>query len=444
MKIAILTPEYLEHGGGIATYYRHLASALTSQGVQVRVAAGSHFVDPAYAGVRMIDGVQVSHMQLEGFDEWRRKFAHLNPMPVLRDALAAAWAKWAQCEAEFEGYVVEHCDFGLSFIPAMLNGGGPHIMQMHGSMGQIGLYERISGTECDAATALGIEAAFGACAVSVQTYSDMNAGYWREATGRAVEVLLPAWAPPPQGGPVEATADIVVAGRLQSWKGPHILCEALRLLGPKAPKVRWYGRDMPFGHGEGRTSKYLERTYPEIWGSRFERLDPVSPAQLAELQRQALLCLVPSTWDVFNFTVVEAMASERPVICSASAGASSLIVDGSTGFVYGENSPAALAAAIERALACSPQALTRIGRDARDVVVRALDPVKVARERIARYEAAAASTAAPPEPAEWVRALARPRDGEAGDDAFDFLNFHPMKSLMRYAARRTLGKLHKP
>ena len=41
MRILILTPEYADSGGGIATYYRALAPALRAAGAEVRVVEGS-------------------------------------------------------------------------------------------------------------------------------------------------------------------------------------------------------------------------------------------------------------------------------------------------------------------------------------------------------------------------------------------------------------------
>ena len=63
---------------------------------------------------------------------------------------------------------------------------------------------------------------------------------------------------------------------------------------------------------------------------------------------RALFNLVPSLWDVFNFTAIEAMASGRPTIVSDGAGASELIEDGANGFVFRSGDANALATAIER------------------------------------------------------------------------------------------------
>ncbi len=58
-------------------------------------------------------------------------------------------------------------------------------------------------------------------------------------------------------------------------------------------------------------------------------VEPQQPfEQTARLQAQAAFMVVPSLWDTFNFTCVEAMWSGRPVICSRGAGASELIEDG--------------------------------------------------------------------------------------------------------------------
>jgi hypothetical protein len=149
---------------------------------------------------------------------------------------------------------------------------------------------------------------------------------------------------------------------------------------------------------------------------------------------------VPSTWDVFNFTAVEAMASGRPVICSTGAGASELIEDGVNGFIFANESPEALASVIERILGCSPQRLIEIGRAGQSTVAGALAPDKIAAVRIEQYKKSIAEFS--PRPAEsddWLDLACRPAkaDGEAD---MSFLDHLPLKDIVRYSAQRALRK----
>jgi glycogen synthase len=166
----------------------------------------------------------------------------------------------------------------------------------------------------------------------------------------------------------------------------------------------------------------------------------VPPAEVAAIQSRSRLNLVPSTWDVFNFTVVEAMHSGRPVICSDGAGASELIEDGVTGFVYEGSSPNALAAALERALALPEERLVEIGMNARDHIAMELNPQKIAKERIKAYGAAIEANKQPrPAIPDWVKQIAMPR--EPGDGSLPFLEQQPLRKLTRHVGERMLRKL---
>jgi hypothetical protein len=143
---------------------------------------------------------------------------------------------------------------------------------------------------------------------------------------------------------------------------------------------------------------------------------------------------------VFNFTVVEAMHSGRPVICSNGAGASELIEDGVTGFVYEGSSPKALAAALERALALPEARLVEIGMNARQHIAMELNPQKIAKERTKAYMAAieASKQPRPPIP-DWVKQIAMPR--APGDGSLPFLEQLPLRKLTQHVGERMMRKL---
>ena len=348
--------------------------------------------------------------------------------------------RWDQANRG-EGFdVVEACDWGLSFVPPCLDGTLPVVLHFHGSIGQIGLHEAIQDEDIGGKVIRLIERSIAGSAAHLLTYAQPNAEFWQSETGCNVEVLLPAWQPA-SSGQGHATADrALVIGRLQRWKGPHILAGALRLLGSRAPAVDWYGRDMLWDKDE-LTSTYIARLFPDIWGSAITHHQSVSPAKVAELQAGARLNIIPSTWDVFNFTVVEAMASGRPVICSDGAGASSQIIDGENGYLFAKDDPAALARAIERALGEDAGRLAEMAAAARDTVLRRLDPQSVAGLRIAAYGKAAASFNSSPKKGVtgWLYETCGPDGGVRPEYAF--LDRVPLRAILSHAGSRLRRKV---
>jgi glycosyltransferase involved in cell wall biosynthesis len=442
MRLLIITPEYAGHGGGIMTYYRALAPALVEAGCHVHILSGSGLHTEPEAESLVQGNLVVETLGAARVAAWLARFAHLSAAPGLRRLLAAAWAAHEQASEAGPFGVIEVADFPLLAVPQVLAPLAPIVIQCHGSHGQISVHDPLPGSETEGALALGLEVEALRASVAAQSPSRANAAYWMSQTGRSVACLRPAWV----GGPISeggALRDqISVFGRVQRWKGPQVLCEALRRLG-NVPPILWHGRDVALSARGDSTDAWLRQTFPDIWGARIITAPPVPPPEVAAIQSCSRLNLVPSTWDVFNFTVVEAMHSGRPVVCSNGAGASELVEDGVTGFVYDGTSPEALAACLERALAMPETRLADIGRAARAHVARVLAPRMIAQERIMAYEAIRSGGGPLPSSVpDWVRQIAMPREAKGQD--FAFLEQQPLRGLLWHAGGRLLRKVRFP
>lgn len=440
MRVLILTPEYLGSGGGIMTFYRSLVPALRRNGVEVRVIEGSPYNStPDPRAARGENAGAHAVLERSRLDGWWTRFAALEALPGLRRHLAASWAMWEQAEYGAGADIVEACDWGLSFIPPLADATKPLIVQCHGSLGQIAHHDPLSGEEVQDKMLRLIERAAFASA-NLQVSSSANAAFWAKEAGAAPEIIRPAW--DFQAGAAGAVAPRgLVAGRVQRWKGPQILCEALRLLGPRTPEIDWFGRDVAWGDQETSSSSYLARTYPDIWGKKVIHHPPVATAEVERRQAGALFNLVPSTWDIFNFTAVEAMASGRPTIVSSGAAASELIEDGINGFLFPSGDATGLAGTIERVTGETPAKLADIGKRAQATVRAELDPDKIAAERIEAYrKAIAAFERDPPQRIEgWLGDAVRP--SLAAPESLAFLDQQPLRPILTYAARRLARRL---
>jgi glycosyltransferase involved in cell wall biosynthesis len=228
---------------------------------------------------------------------------------------------------------------------------------------------------------------------------------------------------------------------VQRWKGPQVLCAALDLLGDRAPRFDWIGRDTFWGARESSTSAHLSTAYPNVWGKKIVPHAPRPAAEITRLQAGALFNLVPSTWDVFNFTAVEAMASGRPTIISTGAGAHELIADGQNGYIFPSEDAQALASAIERVLTASPAQQADIGRAARDTVSHALDPQSIAAQRLAAYRSTIdAFDNRKPSVSKTLTEMCRPTDHRADGDDASFLHQLPLRTLLHHVVSRLAKK----
>ena len=101
--------------------------------------------------------------------------------------------------------------------------------------------------------------------------------------------------------------------------------------------------------GDGPERSALERRAGELGlDGRVSFLGSVPRAQVLRLFRAADASVLPSAWENFPHTVVEALAVGCPVIATAVGGVPEVVRDGENGLLVPPGDPAALAAAIER------------------------------------------------------------------------------------------------
>ena len=445
MRVLFLTPEFDGSGGGVFTYMRALLPALRELGLEPVVFEGSASNNTEDGVPIVVEGILVHKLQTARYKEWRARFAGLAAAPLLRSHLAAAWALWEQAGRGADFDVIEASDYGLLFVPPVVEGRTPLLVQCHGSVGQLSMHDALPGEELDGAIIRMIErAALASDGCRLHTFSAMNAGFWEGETGRAVGHDAPGWAMPAAAA---IASDMVsnrglVVGRVQNWKGPHVLCGALRQLGSDAPSVDWVGRDMPSRMPGLSIASELRRSFPDVWGVRITHRPPVDPPSVVRLQAQALFNLVPSTWDVFNFTVVEGLASGRPTIVSSGAGASELIEDGRSGYLFESGDAASLADAIRRVVSETPERLRAVGSAGRELVTNRLDPLASARDRRELYTETIARHA--------INGTARPIDGWLADicrgrvpagEEYGFLSRVPLSVLWRHVMARLRSRI---
>jgi hypothetical protein len=308
-------------------------------------------------------------------------------------------------------------------------------------MGQIAEHDPQQGAELEQAFVQLFEPQLLRCAHRVQTYSIANQRFWERGTGRAVHMIRPAYLLPPLPNNLEVETSGRVFGRLQRWKGPHILCEALRLLGGRAPQIEWFGGVKPWASGEWPADRRLAADFPGVWSVSLHHRPAIPREQVFALQASALFNVVPSTWDVFNFTAVESMAAARPTIVSTGAGASELIIDGQNGFTFENGNPEALAAVIDRVLSMTESRRREIGAAGRMTIQVELDPARIGEQRAAAYEEAIRSfhDSPPQKPHEWLVRMLTPEPA-AGPDFNPFLDPVPLRAMGKHMARRIANK----
>jgi hypothetical protein len=185
-------------------------------------------------------------------------------------------------------------------------------------------------------------------------------------------------------------------------------------------------------------SDHLFKTYPDVWGSKLIPIGPRSPAETAALQQAAAFVVVPSTWDVLNYTCVEAMGRARVVACSEGAGACGLITDGEDGFTFASNDSPALAETILRVSRMTPEERRLMGKKASSTIEANLAPATVARQRADAYAALLQRPKQRRLPNRWMGHDLHPQT--VSDQSLAFLNHLPLKDISSYTLSRTIRK----
>jgi glycosyltransferase involved in cell wall biosynthesis len=438
MKLLLVIPEYPPHaGGGIVTFYENLVPELVRSGCEIHVVVGS-----ALSG-KMQDnsgkGVTVEFLDPDVVTANLDQFSRYHAFPDLQRHLAAAWAAWQQA-GRGQGYdLVETTDWGLLFVPWVTDADSPPtVVELHGSIGQIDYNDPRCGEELQGCITRLLETQLLSCADELQSYSRNNATVWRELTGRDVTYIPPAWQVAAIADETQSARGLVV-GRIQYWKGPIVLCEALQLLGDAAPVIEWVGRDTSYQTAGISMSAYLAQHYPDVWGKKIIPIGPRPPAETARLQASAAFIVVPSTWDVFNYTCVEGMGQGRPVLCSEGAGAVGLITDGEDGLTFAANEPVSLANSLRRFLQMDEASRKRMGEQAKQMIAATLSPARVAEQRLAAYEALLSRGKFLIRPNAWLADAVRPH--QPLNDALAFLDRLPLREISSYALSRGFKKI---
>lgn len=133
--------------------------------------------------------------------------------------------------------------------------------------------------------------------------------------------------------PADETGDFYLfVGQLVSYKRADLAITAFNQSGKKLKVV---------GHGDQETA--LRR----LAGPSVEVMGQVSKAELQSLMARCKGLVFPNEED-FGIVALEAMAAGRPVIAYARGGALETVIDGVTGVLFEEATPACLNAAVAR------------------------------------------------------------------------------------------------
>ena len=395
--------------GGIGTYTVELAHGLVAEGHHVELALRGWEQD----GVEQLDGLTVHRVTVPA-PSWRRgTVAMLSRAHVAREAVvfSSRVAQLVERLHRADGVdIVEAPEFHASGLAAALHsrarGGarrGPIVVaRLHTPSflseslaaepptSDTRLLERLERAAVRNATI--VTAPSTAIATEV-------AARWGSAMRRRVMVVpnpIDADRFRPLDVPAADPPTLLIVGRIERHKGQDVAVEALPAIRSDVPGARLLlvGADSELAAGGGSALASLRRRVAAL-GMPADALQATGPVDRGELPRRiarANVCLVPSRFESFGYTCLEAMACGRAVVASATGGLAEIVNDGHDGLlVEPENAPALAHAAIS--LLSDPPLRETIEHGARATVEQRFAAPVVARQVAALYADAASASA---------------------------------------------------
>ncbi|HWF52696.1 MAG TPA: glycosyltransferase family 4 protein [Solirubrobacteraceae bacterium] len=370
MRIALVADE--DPGwGGIGTYTGVLGKALKDLGHDVHLVLRGWEED----GPEELDGLTAHRLTVPD-PSWRRgTVACVSRLHVARESIIFS-ARVARLLATIEPDVAEAPDFHAAGLLAVLRGRlpcrfPPVVARLH-APSFVTARLAAEGRDLDLRAGELAEAASVRWARAISSPSHALAeiveARWRLRPGRVRIVPNPIddelFAPLAED---RATAgSILVVGRVERAKGQDVLLEALPAIRGAVPEahVRLIGAD------GGAVERLLGRARELGLSQAIDFEGAVPRAELPHAYCSASVCVVPSRFEAFSYTCLEAMACGRAVIAARVGGLPEVVRDGVDGLLVPTEDPAALAGAVRRLL-LDPAERRRLGEAARARVLAA-------------------------------------------------------------------------
>ncbi len=162
---------------------------------------------------------------------------------------------------------------------------------------------------------------------------------------------------------------ICYVGRLERRKGVLEWIDAAVTIAPFYPEVNFdfIGANC-LSTERVSGEQMIESRIPQKLKNRFRFWGAQDRSQLTKFLLNARMAVVPSRWENFPNTCVEAMSSGLPVIASPEGGMAEMVVEGRNGWLASSADSASLAETLKRAIETTPDQIARMGQNAaRDI-----------------------------------------------------------------------------
>ncbi len=385
--------------GGIGTYTYILARALVRLGHRVQVVARAWGSDK----VEDIDGVCLHRIGIPE-PSWRRGSRFLSLLfydtrGILLWNLRVA-RRLGQISRAAPIDVIEAPEYrAQGLLTTLRRRGRPVVVKLHTPAFLCRTLDEVVAerTAWDVKTCENLEYRFARRASMLTSPSrklaEDVARHWRLDSGKIRIVPNPIDSDlfRPSGSRLPEDLTILFVGRIERRKGVETLIEALPSILRRLPNVRLrlVGSDHRSGPGGLSMTRHLKRRLKELGipESSVQFVGPVDRTTLPAWYGSAAVVVVPSRYENFPYTCLEAMACGTALVASDVGGIPEIVTHGMDGILVPPDQPYAMAAAIADLLA-SPSRRRELGGQARNTVAERFSETVVCAETVGAYRSA--------------------------------------------------------
>lgn len=390
MNIAFVSIEspYSDLSCGIGAYQKAIIPSLVDAGHEVTVFANAN----EERSFRAEDGkVQVHHFRLPSLHWYSAKVPgvrSLTPLPLRQWEWSRAFGRRvARAAAQKSFDVIESTEAGSLFLNRL----APVVIRLHGSElifrrhsgistnHSVRWNDKLERISCNRAAALTTPSQFQAN--EIVRHRGWRADRIHVIPNPISEKMLRAAGEFHRNGHSELTA--LYTGRLAQVKGIETLLEAAKIVSRNNPNIRfvlagpWQMPQPPSAYG-------LELNQESSSGVMW--IGPQTQSALIDLYQRAGAFVMPSHYESFGISVVEAMAFDIPLVATDAGALPEVIGGNARAVLVPKRNPEALADGIMRAFSFEPdKADCRIEVNGERPCAKYL-PARVAKMTLELYE----------------------------------------------------------
>jgi glycosyltransferase involved in cell wall biosynthesis len=388
MNICIITDSFPPAIGGISLFYKHLAALMVAYNHKVFVLTvnASSDQDDEVTQTEAVTIIRLRKPYKSFYNQFKPYFrpgGHDAPHWL---AMGFAFREWLLSHHKnYEIDLIEVMDYGGLGAFILHETLPPFVITAHSALTQLqGLSNQADNDHINVLKQL--EQIAFTNADGVIAHSLLNQESVSKVFKRSCRFARAPW----QGVQAELLHNSdetpLIIGGLQNVKGSIFLAEALshcKRMG-KPVEVRWIGYDTHTAPSGRLMSGNIARQFRDVWQKEFRWLGQKNYSEAMKTLEQASFLIIPSLWETFNYTALEAAMFGKAIIITKTTGASYLFTHMHDAVLIEAGDAEQLANAI--VLLDTDKALrSRLGENARQTISSYFDRHKIYEERIAIY-----------------------------------------------------------